>query len=137
MRGFFYLISMFQVNHLSGIKLNVCAYSAEATYGALLEGEPNNRINNLVINDVDYPHNWGDRKHFMIPPAEQELAAELKPIVYSAWLKSFEPTNPEYHGSELVVTWFDDHHKGKTVQQIFQMALESINWNGLAQDFYV
>ena len=118
-----------------GREVKVHGFEFGYSYGGLLEGLPNERMNKNIFERTTYPSNWGSRKVLKIKPEKSEFKNGLKPTHYSVWLTSNDPINPNYHGSELVVIWFGELPNGKTVEEIIQNSLNNIDWNKNAQDF--
>jgi len=125
---------MIEIELNCGIKVNVEGFEYGYTYGGLLEGKPNKRINKHILESITYPKNWGPRKVLNIQPSINEIENRLKPSYYSVWLTS-EPIDPEYHGSELVVIWFGEIPNGKTIETIIEVGIKFIDWNANANDF--
>ena len=99
----------------SGKTVKVESFEYSYTYGGVLCGLPNKKMNDSIFKNITYPSNWGPRKTLKIKPSNRELENQLKPVYYVVWLNS-KPIDPNYHGSELVVIWLDDHPEGKTLQ---------------------
>lgn len=118
-----------------GRDVTVDGFEFGYTYGGLLEGRPNNRLNHNIFERTSYPSNWGSRKVLKIKPEKIEFDDVLKPTHYSVWLNSNEPINENYHGSELVVIWFDELPNGKMIEEIIQHGIENIDWDKNAEDF--
>ena len=126
---------MIRIRLKCGRDVKVDGFQFGYTYGGLLEGSPNKKMNKDIFDKTTYPSNWGPRKLLKIQPENDDFKKNLKPIHYSVWLHSIEPINPDCHGSELVAIWFGDLPNGKTVEDIIQNGVENINWNKNAQDF--
>ena len=120
---------------LSGIEVSASDFSFGYTYGGLLEGTPNEKFNRKIVERTNYPSNWGARKTLKLSPSEEEIKRGLKPAHYAVWLSS-TPINPDYHGSELVVIWFDFAPKERSIKEIIQAGVEAIDWKSNAKDFY-
>ncbi len=118
-----------------GREVKVDGFEFGFTYGGLLEGSPNERMNNNIFERTNYSTNWGPRKVLKIRPEINEFKNGLKPAHYSVWLNSNDPINPKFHGSELVVIWFDEKPNGKTVEEIIQKGVQNIDWDKNARDF--
>jgi hypothetical protein len=120
----------------SGIEVKVNGFEFGYTYGGVIEGIPNMTRNIEIYESANYPANWGTRKTIKIKPEKSELKKKLRPAHYSVWLTSFEALNPKYDGSELVVIWFADLPNGKTVEEIIENGIRSIDWKKNAHDFH-
>ena len=119
-----------------GLEVEVNSFSYGYTYGSIIEGVPNKKLNEAIIQNASYPSNWGDRKLLKVQPNKSDLENKLKPICYAVWLKSFEPINKRYDASELVVIWFGDHPDGKSIEYIIESGVKNIDWKKNAQDVY-
>ena len=106
------------------------------TYGGVLSGLPNKKMNDSIFKEITYPSKWGPRKTLKIKPSDREFENRLKETYYSVWLNSNEPINPQLHGSELVVIWLDNYSKGKTIEEIILKGVKAINWEDNAQDYF-
>ncbi|UII26759.1 hypothetical protein LVD15_26270 [Fulvivirga maritima] len=126
---------MIRIRLNCGRDVKVNGFQFGYTYGGLLEGSPNERMNKSIFERTTYPSDWGGRKVIKIQPDNNDFKTKLKPTYYIVWLNSFEPINPNFDGSELVVIWFDDLPNGKMVEDIIQKGVENISWNDNAQDF--
>jgi hypothetical protein len=105
------------------------------TYGGLIQGLPDEEMNKDIFERCSYPSDWGKRKTLKIRPSEEEFQSELNPACYSVMLTSDDPINKGYHGSELVVIWFGENPKGKTIESIIEEGVISIDWEANAEDF--
>ena len=126
---------MIRIKLNCGRKVKVDGFEFGYTYGGLLEGSPNESMNKNIFERTKYPSSWGQRKVLKIKPEKSEFKNGLKPSHYSVWLSSNDPIDPDYHGSELVVIWFDQLPNGKTIEEIIENGIQNINWNKNAQDF--
>lgn len=124
-----------RIKLICGRVVKVDGFEFGYTYGGLLEGSPNEEMNKIIFDSTKYSSNWGPRKVLKIKPEKSEFKSGLKPTIYSVWLNSNDPINPNYHGSELVVIWFDELPSGKTVEEIIQNGVQHIDWNKNAEDF--
>ena len=119
----------------SGKTVKVESFEYSYTYGGVLCGLPNEQMNRAVFEDIKYPSNWGSRKTLKIKPSTKEFENKLKSAYYSVWLNSYDPVDPEFDGSELVVIWLDDIPRGRSIEEIIGKGVKAINWEDNAQDF--
>jgi hypothetical protein len=119
----------------SEIEVKVDAFSFDYTYAGLLLGTPNEELNRHIFENLTYPNNWGTRAVLKIKPSIDEFQKKLKLCCYSVWLSS-EPMDLKFDGSNLVVIWFDNTPNGKTIEEIIQKGIKSIDWKAHAQDFH-
>ena len=107
------------------------------TYGGLLEGRPDARLNAAIM-DQARESKWGKRTVHVIPPVIDDshpAHPRLPPILLRAWLTCNEPIQPKFMGSDLVVVWFGlDCHNEKMSDIVFQ-AVRGLPWEQLARDF--
>lgn len=125
---------MIRINLNCGRDVEVNGFEFGHTYRGLLEGSPNERVNRNIFDSISYPLNWGSRKVLKILPSEDDFENGLKPAHYAVWLIS-NPIKTIYDRSKLVVIWFGKSPYGKTVEEVIQEGIESIEWNDNAQDF--
>lgn len=94
----------------SGHELSVDSIHITQTYGGLLEGYPNEALNNETLESAKKLMEgcWGARKmHTIHPPVRQEAGHPfLPPWLCMAWLTCLDPINSDFMGSELVIIWF-------------------------------
>lgn len=126
---------MMKISLKCGREVSVDAFEFGYTYGGLLEGSPDKRMNQNIFERTSYSSTWGPRKVLKIKPEGHEFENVLKPSHYAVWLHSNEPIDPDYHGSELVVIWFDELPNGKVIEEIIQNGVENIDWEKHAEDF--
>lgn len=120
---------------LCGRKVYASNFSFGYTYSGLLEGKPSERSNRQTFKNTSYPSDWGSRKVLKIQPEEEEFRTWLKPAHYAVWLHSDDPIDPQYHGSALVVIWFEAPPADKPIEKIIEEGVKSINWEAHAEDF--
>ena len=118
-----------------GREVKVDGFEFGTTYGGLLEGSPYEIMNKNIFEKTTHSSNWGKRRVLKIKPENSEFKNSLKPTHYSVWLTSNDPINSNYHGSELVVIWFDELPNGRTIEEIIQTGVQNIDWNKNAKDF--
>jgi hypothetical protein len=118
-----------------GREVKVDGFEFGYTYGGLIEGSPDERLNKNIFERTTFPSNWGPRRVLKIKPEKSEFKNKLKPTHNSVWLSSDDPKNPSYDGSELVVIWFGELPNGKMIEEIIQIGVQNIDWNKNARDF--
>jgi len=126
---------MIRIKLKCGREVEVDGFEFGITYGGLLEGSPDESLNNSIFDRTSYPAKWGSRKVLKIRPKRIEFQNKLPDCHYSAWLGSINSINPDYDGSELVVIWFGESPNGKTFEEVIQSGIEEIDWDANAQDF--
>ena len=119
----------------SGKTVKVESFEYSYTYGGVLCGLPNEEMNRAVFEMIKYPSNWGSRKTLKIKPSTKEFENKLKSSYYSVWLNTYDPVDPEFDGSELVVIWLDDIPGDRSIAAIITKGVKAIDWEANAQDY--
>lgn len=122
-----------------GRSVEVDAFYFQYTYLSLYEGSPDRALNDDIIKRAasEMRPLWGDRQTHVIPPAVDESDPRhpaLPPVRFTVWLTS-DPIDPDRHGSELVVVWFQSECSGQPIEQIIAEGIRQLPWNKLARDF--
>lgn len=83
---------------------------------------------------------WGKRKTYLIPPNVNTTEPEhpsLPSTELTAWITCNEPVDSNYMGSELVLVWYlhDQEFESSSIRDVTSAALQTIDWNDLAEDF--
>jgi hypothetical protein len=124
-----------------GRQVYLDAFDYRSTYAGLLEGGPNDKINSGRITDAQAAHEptWGKRRVHLIPP-DMDLTDPAHPVLpqvlLRAWLVCYQPVNPAFHGSELVVVWFAGECHAEPITDVVYRAVRGLLWEQLADDFY-
>ena len=124
---------------LNNIVIEIEAFHFTETYAGLLMGKPTKEVNEIILAQLDYPDNWGNRnakynnsvKMFKKPNL-------LKPYFYSVWLSSSTTINDpegEYYGSNVVASWFDDAIGNTRLIDFVKDGLKSFDWLSHAQNY--
>ena len=122
----------------SGIELKVEAYNCTYTYAGLILGTPSDESNQRLINQLQYPKDWGDRVCVMKKSDMYASENILKPVINSLWLSSSEPIEDKNSfGADLVVMFFSDENLEMTIQQIILNGVRDIPWEKFATDFWL
>ena len=121
----------------SGRKVSLISFSFNYTYGGLLIGSPNEKLNKKIISKSTYPTDWGIRKTLKLIPKQSAIENKLKPVCYCALLESevIQSLDKTHDGSNLVVIWFGDHPNNKTIEDILNANLKKIDWEQYAENF--
>lgn len=117
-----------------GRAVSVYGFSFGYTYLGLLEGRPNKGMNQAIFSRTTYPSNWGQRTVLKLQPEASAFEDILPSAHYAVWLTSFDPVDPRFDCSELVVIWFAETPKGKNIEDIITQGVKSIDWNANAED---
>lgn len=111
---------------------NVCP-----TYAGLLLGIPSKMSNDLLIDNISYPKNWGNQTSVLNQSNLYASKNILKPLICCAWL-SAEPINDEnnqYDRSSVVVIWFADEHLDKSIQEIIVDGVGNFQWDKFGSNY--
>jgi hypothetical protein len=127
-------------------KVTVMAIYQWATYGELLEGLPNPRLNEQIIARARQRSSQlsGGYTAYLIEPTQTPIAyegnypfgtpARLPAIICIAELKYFGAVrNPSMDYSTLGVLWFQDQYAFPIAADVLK-AMESIPWSELAAE---
>lgn len=116
------------------------AFDYARTYAGLTEGRPNAEMNARIIERelAERDGSWGKRKTHLIPPVidDRDPAHPVLPTAcLRAWLTCFQPVNPAFMGSELVVVWFAGECHAEPITDVVFRAVRGLPWEQLAEDF--
>jgi hypothetical protein len=113
----------------SGKKVTLEEFKMNLTYGGLLVGKPNTKLNFTIIRDIIYSF---EGKKIVLTLEDAYVSKEqLKPYMCSARLSS-EPKEKEYDGSYLNVVWFTNDITTMTIEQMIKGL--NIDWES-AEDY--
>lgn len=112
----------------------------QRTYLSLLDGLPNLRLNDRLLEGVrtELEPVWGKRRVHVIPPeidTSDPLHPTLPPVRFTAWLCDHLPVREPNAGSELVVVWFGEECGDQPLDRLVGDAVRALPWETLAQDF--
>ena len=120
----------------SGKEVKVSDFCFGYTYGGMLCGEKNETSNRPIFDDITIPTNWGeDRNVLKLEPTQAEFENQLKPVYYIVWLDSNVPSDPKYHGSQLIVIWLGGEPVGNKIEDIIFKGIKDIDWDSNARDY--
>ena len=120
----------------SGKEVKVSDFCFGYTYGGMLCGEKNEISNRPIFDEITIPTNWGeDRNVLKLEPTQAEFENQLKPVYYIVWLDSNVPSDPKYHGSQLIVIWLGGEPVGNKIEDIIFKGIKDIDWDSNARDY--
>lgn len=122
---------------LNNRTLTVESFYMTATYAGLLIGEPNEEINKSIISDISHPRNFTNKKH-VFEESNMYLASNvLKPNIYSVHLtgKPINDISEDFHGSQLIVSWFGDNALVDSIEAIITNGLKDFDYAKHAENF--
>lgn len=123
----------------TGRVIQVEAFNMSKTYGGLLVGEPDETMNDRIIDLISYSKEWGNHKTLLNTKNMYVSKDVLKSVIYSAWLDS-EPINDlenYYDGSEIVVSWFGEEQIKKSIKEIIEAGLSDFDYEKHAVNYQI
>jgi len=92
--------------------------------------------NERIINEASYPEAlWGENRREIYPRlTELDLNEALPEWKVSVWLTS-KPTEPDFIGSELILTFFTEIDLDHSVIDILRPFLDDIDWEKEARNY--
>ena len=133
---------MIFINLKCGRRVYISDFYYTRTYGGLLEGLPNEKLNDRIIQHAlrRMEPRWGKRRTHLIHPRIDTTEMEhpsLPSTELTAWITCNEPIDSQYMGSDLVLVWYleDEEFEASSIKDVTTAALESIEWSKLAGDF--
>ncbi|WP_294961763.1 hypothetical protein [uncultured Flavobacterium sp.] len=120
----------------TGRIVEVEAFSMNRTYGGLLLGEPNEAINDRIISSISYCKDWENRKALLEKKNMYSKKNVLKPVIYTAWLtsESVSEKSKINDTSSIVLLWFGEELKGKSISDIIIEGISNFNWDKNAEN---
>lgn len=121
----------------NGSKITIEGFNMVPTYSGLISGEPDEELNDEILKRTSYPSEWGTRKAVYKQRNILKSKTELKDFFYSAWVTSkpvFDKKN-QFDGSSIIMVWFGDEPKNKSIQEIIKFELEKFDWDKHAENF--
>ena len=120
----------------TGRIVEVEAFSMNRTYGGLLLGEPNEDINDRIISSISYCKDWENRKALLEKKNMYSKKNVLKPVIYTAWLtsESVSEKSKINDTSSIVLLWFGEELKGKSISDIIIEGISNFNWDKNAEN---
>ena len=92
--------------------------------------------NERIINGASYPEVlWGENRREIYPGlTDLDLDEALPEWKVSVWLTS-KPTEPDYIGSEIILTFFTDIDPDHSLIDIMRPFLDDIDWEAEAKNY--
>jgi len=92
--------------------------------------------NERIINGASYPEAlWGENRREIYPGLNDlDLNEALPEWKVSVWLTS-KPTEPDYIGSEIILTFFTDINPDHSLIDILRPFLDDIDWEKEARNY--
>jgi hypothetical protein len=145
------VVTLARISVASGRPVELMRLTISSTYGGLLEGHPNARMNDALIARLgtrrELPHSSvpayvvappRSRPGIGAEPARMPFGpAEILPPVYCEGSFRSGPVNeeldPVLHESQLMIVWFQDD-LARPVAELASMAVRGLAWDDLAED---
>jgi hypothetical protein len=120
----------------SGIETILDGFHLDFTYGGVMEGRPEG-FNQSILERLDKYTGFGPRrKLYCIPPDPKDVRPTLPLFLCYARLYSWEPSeDPNDHGTELVIQWFEKSIDDRPLPQLIEEAVKEIDWKKEAVGF--
>jgi hypothetical protein len=122
----------------SGKEVYVEAFHCTPTYAGLLVGTPTKESNEVLLQQISSPVEWGQRKTLLKKSDLYVSKDVLKPIVYSVWLSSSESINNqgnEFDGSDVILIWLEDENIDMTIKDNVEFGIGLLDWDNHAENF--
>ena len=124
----------------TGRRVNLNAFHATSTYGGVLEGRPNAKLNHQLMADAveATARMWGRRATLVVPPRIEMVDGQvpfprLPSWTCMAWMMS-DAMDDRYFGSELVVIWYQ-HDLDVGIAELLKAHLADVQWEAQATDW--
>lgn len=128
--------------------VSISALHQWPTYGGLLEGIPTDRVNARILERLsgEIKRHCGNKSSYILQPEQTPIAYEghypfgtpmaLPAMICVADLVYSQPVrDPDQHGSQLAVAWFQEEYAFPIDEEIMHRFRE-LKWSALAEDFY-
>lgn len=105
------------------------------TYGGLLEGRPNARLNMMIISRAA---EGTQSRAFVIPPVVDHSDPDhpcLPPIQMIAEVWCTEPINAGAMGSNATLVWFREAWDEESLTEVVFDGIRGVDWEAVATDF--
>lgn len=129
-----------QIDLDCGLVVQLSSMLILETYGTLLEGMPNDRINEKLLRShlESIRRMWGDKPIYIMEPTQftnDRHQREFYPYLAAAHLWSRTPiTNPTMHGSHLLLIQFHKELSEILISEFVARA-KTVSWSQYAHDF--
>ncbi|MEY2830570.1 MAG: hypothetical protein RIQ33_2428 [Bacteroidota bacterium] len=122
-----------EFNTNSGRKIKIDSIQISNSYSGFLAIDTILHANEIVIEHLECPKNWGKRKFLKLLPNSEEMKILLRTTVY-VWLSS-APINSSSYGSELVCCWLDNFEVDESMKNFLVKKLQNLDWELEAEDY--
>lgn len=131
---------MKQVQLNGGWSVHINGYACVYTYGGMLEGRPNQHVNGYAIEKAQSLASriWPDESIHLISPVVDDTDPDhprLPSVTHAASLVSYEPVDPAFMASSLVVVWFTDEQDNLTLPEQIHLGVQEVSWSETARSF--
>ena len=120
----------------SGQLVDLRKFSFHLTYGELIEGDPNQELNEAILERLQTQFSPDYIPTHVRKPAEERIKGEL-PVFYGvAEWKRYKGPQDTRSSAELRVVWFMDAiGEGLGFHEMLQQSLIGLDWDQLAEKY--
>jgi hypothetical protein len=144
-------MALARISLACGRSVELTTMTISSTYGGLLEGYPNARMNDALIDRLSRRHEpvrWSPPAHVITPPRSRPEPGQdptrmpfgpvemLPPVYCEGFFRSGpieEALDPVLHESRLMVVWFQED-LARPVADFAAAAVHELAWHDLAED---
>jgi len=122
----------------SGREVRISDFVMSKTYAGVMHCSDSMlpSVNEKLLYQASYPTElWGENRKEIYPKlTAHDIHQILPPYKISIWLNS-KPTDPNYMGSELILTFFTEIDPQGSILDIVTPFLEDMNWEKEARNY--
>lgn len=120
----------------SGRVVNLLKFSFHLTYGDMIEGEPDENLNRLILRGLQTKFKPDYIPTYIRKLSEDKVKGEL-PVFYGvAEWASYKKIHEQGQPSELRVIWFmDEVPQGLLFRKMLQDSLTGLDWDQFAEEY--
>ena len=104
------------------------------TYDAVLIGTPNKEINERILSERQPKGDLFHPNIVRISVSEEDLEGVLPACFYFAEIQS-DPIKEGFCGSIMTLCWFDEPPGSRSILEIVDKPLRTVDWEAAAEDF--
>lgn len=117
----------------NGRQVKVVGLLVGNTYSGIFAANSFQEANEVVFSHIKCPKDWGLQKTLIQFPEKHEMNLAFRSTVYVLMYST--PIDPSYDESSLVYIWFDNLDWTKSIKEIIEKKIKSINWEDNAEDY--
>lgn len=104
------------------------------TYDAVLIGTPNKEINESILSEIQPEGKLFHQNIVRISVSEEDLDGVLPACYYFAEIQS-DSIKEGFCGSIMTLCWFDEPPGSRSILEIVDKPLRTVDWEAAAEDF--